>query len=264
MQDPVCEVRHVAQQLAQPHGPALRVLDDINLAIHPQEVVALVGPPGSGKSTLLRILAGLVAPAAGEVRYHDCPLHGTALRAGFVFQAFALYPWLTVRENLVSALRPLGLTAPEIRQRATHAIELVGLTGLEDAYPYELTSVVKQRAGIARALVMDPDILLMDEPFGRLDVVTADRLRAQVLEIWRCPRVRPMSIVMVCHDAHEAVAVADRIVVLGANPGHIRSIIVNPLLRPRDERCPEFSHLVDEIDHSIVSRFDSPAGNDTH
>jgi NitT/TauT family transport system ATP-binding protein len=253
MQDPVCEVRHVAQQFTRSRGPALRVLEDINLAIHPHEVVALLGPPGCGKSTLLRILAGLAAPVTGEVRFHDQPLHGKNPRANFVFQAFALFPWLTVLDNLESALRPLGLPAREIRRRARHVIELVGLVGFEAAYPHELASVVKQRAGIARALVTDPEILLMDEALGHLDAFTAEHLRGLVLEIWRRAREYPLSIVMVSHDTREVVAMADRIVVLGASPGRIRTIVDNPLPRPRDARSPAFADLVDHIDRIIIA-----------
>ncbi|HWU88420.1 MAG TPA: nitrate/sulfonate/bicarbonate ABC transporter ATP-binding protein [Kofleriaceae bacterium] len=257
MTEALCEVRHVAQQFPQPRGPALRVLEDVSLAIHPGEVVALLGPSGCGKSTLLRILAGLATPTAGDVRYHDQPLRGINPGVGFVFQSFALFPWMTVLENLEAALRPLGAPAAELRARALRVISMVGLTGFEEAYPRELSGGMKQRVGIARALSLDPEMLFMDEPFGQVDALTAEGLRAQVLDIWSEAETNPSSIVMVSHDIQEVVNMADRIVVFGTKPGHIRTIVENTLPRPRDDRSSGFARLVDKI-HDIITGSEMP------
>ena len=252
----LCELRGVSQEYEQPRGGILRVLADVSLAIRPDEVVALLGPSGCGKSTILRILAGLTKPTRGEVRYHGEPLHGLNPGVGFVFQSFALFPWMTVRENLVSVLRAQDLSEDVIDERATNAITLVGLAGADGAYPRELSGGMKQRVGIARALSLDPEMLFMDEPFSQVDALIAESLRADVLEIW-ARAGNPSSIVMVSHDIKEVVAMADRIVVLAAKPGMVRTIVENKLPRPRNYRSTDFLQLVDRL-HDIITGAEMP------
>ncbi len=256
-EQPLCEVVNVSQEFPQPRGVPLRVLTDVNLAIRPNEVVALLGPSGCGKSTLLRILGGLAAPISGEVRYHGAPLHGLNPGVAFVFQSFALFPWMTVTQNIEAALRQTAATSATIRARTASVIQLVGLSGSEEAYPRELSGGMKQRVGIARALSLDPEMLFMDEPFSQVDALTAESLRAEVLDIWSAKDTNPSSVVMVSHDIKEVVTMADRIVVLGAKPGRIRTIVDNPLARPRNLHSSDFLALVDKL-HDIITGSEMP------
>lgn len=253
----LCEAQNVAHDFKLPNGKPLRVLDGINLAIKANEVVALLGPSGCGKSTILRILAGLVEPTEGEVLYHDATLHGLNPGVAIVFQSFALYPWMTVRQNIETVLKAAGLDRQEITKRTERVIRLVGLAGFEDAYPRELSGGMKQRVGIARALAVDPEILFMDEPFSNVDALTAESLRAEVLDIWSAKGQNLSSIVMVSHDIKEVAYMADRIVILGANPGTVRTIVQNNLPRPRDYRSPELLSLVDRL-HEIITGHELP------
>ena len=180
----LCEQRGVWHDFTLPNGKPLRVLEDINLAVGADEIVALLGPSGCGKSTVLRILAGLIRPTRGEVLYHGQPLQGLNPGVAIVFQSFALYPWMTVAENIRIALQAAGLAGAEIAKRTEGVIRLVGLAGFEEAYPRELSGGMKQRVGIARALSVDPEILLLDEPFSQVDALTAESLRAEVIDIW--------------------------------------------------------------------------------
>src|SRR5262249_18098257 len=180
----LCEARGVWHDFLLPNGKPLHVLDNINLAIRPNEVIALLGPSGCGKSTLLRILAGLIRPTRGEALYHDQPLHGLTRGVAIVFQSFALYPWMTVTENIRAVLRAAGLPRPEIASRTDRSIRMVGLAGFEEAYPRELSGGMKQRVGMARALAVDPEILMLDEPFSHVDALTAESLRAEIIDIW--------------------------------------------------------------------------------
>lgn len=254
---PLCEVRNVSQEFPQPRGVPLRVLADVTLAVRPDEVIALLGPSGCGKSTLLRILAGLTQPTSGTVLYHGQPLRGLNPGVGFVFQSFALFPWMTVTENVESALRPMGLLGEEIRARAQKAITLVGLSGAEEAYPRELSGGMKQRVGMARALSLNPEMLFMDEPFSQVDALTAESLRAEVLDIWAAKDQNPRSIVMVSHDIKEVASMSDRIFVLGTRPGQIRTVVENTLPRPRNYRSPAFLQLVDRL-HDIITGSEMP------
>jgi NitT/TauT family transport system ATP-binding protein len=258
----LCELRHVDKAFPQGKGKPLRVLEDISLAIKPNEVVALLGPSGCGKSTILRILAGLTPQTSGEVLYHAAPLAGLNPGIGFVFQSFALYPWMTVTENVEAVLRAKGLASEEVTSRASRAIRTVGLAGFEAAYPRELSGGMKQRVGMARAFSLDPEMLFMDEPFSQVDALTAESLRAEVLDIWAAKDKNPSSIVMVSHDIKEVVYMADRIVVLDANPGRVRTVVENALPRPRDYRSPGLLQLVDRL-HDIITGMempDAPAG----
>jgi NitT/TauT family transport system ATP-binding protein len=252
----LCELRHVGKVFPQGSG-TLHVLEDVSIAIRPKEVVALLGPSGSGKSTILRILAGLTPPSQGEVLYHGAPLRGLNPGIGFVFQSFALFPWMTVAQNVEAVLRAKGLPQEEVETRATQAIRSVGLAGFEDSYPRELSGGMKQRVGMARAFSLDPELLFMDEPFSQVDALTAEGLRAEVLDIWAAKDRSPSSIVMVSHDIKEVVYMADRIVVLDANPGRVRTVVENTLPRPRDYRSPDLLRLVDRL-HDVITGMEMP------
>ena len=253
----LCELRDVDKEFAQGKGPPLRVLQGISLAVRPNEVIALLGPSGCGKSTILRILAGLTAPTRGQVLYHHEPLTGLNPGVGFVFQSFALFPWMTVTENVEAVLKAEGLPAAEVRERASRAIRTVGLAGFEEAFPRELSGGMKQRVGMARAFSLDPEMLFMDEPFSQVDALTSESLRAEVIDIWGAKDKNPSSIVMVSHDIKEVVYMADRIVVLDANPGRVRTVVENTLPRPRDYRSPGLLQLVDRL-HDIITGMEMP------
>ncbi len=254
---PICELRGVQKTFDRGRGRQLRVLEDIDLQIRANEVVCLIGPSGCGKSTILRICAGLIRPTSGDVTFHGKPLEGLAPGVGMVFQGFALFPWMTVFDNVETVLLARQLTAAEAGARARRAIRMVGLGGFERAYPRELSGGMKQRVGMARALSVDPEVLFMDEPFSQVDALTAESLRADILEIWDDAEHDPSSIVMVSHDSKEVAYMADRIVVLSANPGRIRTVIENTLPRPRDMRSPEFLRLVDWI-HDVITSAELP------
>src|SRR5712692_6204949 len=254
MNSALCEQRGVWHDFTLPNGKPLHVLEDINLVVRPNEVIALLGESGCGKSTILRILAGLIRPTKGEVFYHGQPLHGLNPGVAIVFQSFALYPWKTVTENIQAVLKAAGLPLEEVIQRTERSIRLVGLAGFEEAYPRELSGGMKQRVGMARALSVDPEILLMDEPFSQVDALTAESLRAEVIDLWESEERNPSAIVLVSHDIKEVVYMADRIVVLSANPGRIESVIENALPRPRDMRSVEFLALLDQLHDTITGR----------
>ncbi|MBV9172598.1 MAG: AAA-associated domain-containing protein [Chloroflexi bacterium] len=229
------------------------VLDDITLELHAGELVALLGPSGSGKSTLLRILAGLVSPSEGQVILHNERLVGANPNVSIVFQSFALYPWLTVVENVELGLLAKDFDRTERRRRALAAIDLIGLDGFEDAYPKELSGGMKQRVGFARALVVEPEALFMDEPFSALDVLTAQNLREQLLDLWSERSMPTRAILMVTHNIDEAVSMADRLVVLAADPGRIRADLPGLPLAARRERGPEHTALVDALFRLMTS-----------
>jgi NitT/TauT family transport system ATP-binding protein len=229
------------------------VLDGITLELRANEFVALLGPSGSGKSTLLRVLAGLIQPSTGQVLVHDQVLTGANPQVSIVFQSFALYPWLTVVENVELGLLVKELGRRERRQRALAAIDLIGLDGFEDAYPKELSGGMKQRVGFARALVVEPEALFMDEPFSALDVLTAQNLREQLLDLWVDRGMPTRSILMVTHNIDEAVSLADRLVVLAADPGRIRADIPGLSLDQRRKRGPEHTELVDALFRLMTS-----------
>jgi NitT/TauT family transport system ATP-binding protein len=258
----LCEVRGVWHDFTLPNGKPLRVLEDVNLTIRPREIVALLGPSGCGKSTILRILAGLIRPTRGEVLYHGRPLDGLNPGVAIVFQSFALFPWMTVTQNVQTVLQAAGVPCVDMVRRAEAAIRLVGLAGFEEAYPRELSGGMKQRVGMARALSVNPEILFLDEPFSQVDALTAESLRAEVIDIWAAEQHHLSSALMVSHDIKEVVYMADRIVVLGASPGRVRTIMDNPLPRPRDYRTPEFLRLVDQL-HDLITGHELPDSEQT-
>ncbi|HEX7192703.1 MAG TPA: nitrate/sulfonate/bicarbonate ABC transporter ATP-binding protein [Thermoanaerobaculia bacterium] len=255
--DVLCEARNVSHDFVMPNGSKLRVLEDINVAIKPFEVVALLGPSGCGKSTILRILAGLIQPTEGEVLYRGKRVEGLTPGVGIVFQSFALYPWMSVTQNVDIVLQAVGLPPEDRKERAENAIRTVGLAGFEEAYPRELSGGMKQRLGIARALSVNPEFLFMDEPFSHVDALTAEGLRAEVLDLWAPQDSNPSSILMVSHDINEVVYMADRIVVLSSHPGRVRTIVENPLPRPRDTRSRAFEELVSYL-HEIITGTEMP------
>ena len=223
------------------------VLEKLDFTLREGEIVTMLGKSGAGKSTFLRILAGLVEPSSGHVRYRGHDVQGPAHGVAMVFQSFALFPWLTVLGNVELGLEALGVPRAERRERALAAIDLIGLDGFESAYPKELSGGMRQRVGFARALVVNPDILLLDEPFSALDVLTAETLRGDLIDLWLGRRIPTKGILFVSHNIEEAVEIADRIAIFGSDPGIIRSEIAVPLARPRDWGSPGFRQIVDQV-----------------
>ncbi|HEY5218134.1 MAG TPA: nitrate/sulfonate/bicarbonate ABC transporter ATP-binding protein, partial [Pseudolabrys sp.] len=234
------------------------VLDDINLTLADGEIVGLLGRSGSGKSTLLRLISGLARPTAGSVMYQGHSVTGPAPGIAMVFQTFALFPWLTVLENVQLGLEALGLPEAEIRRRALAGIDLIGLDGYESAYPRELSGGMRQRVGFARALVVHPNILLMDEPFSALDVLTAETLRTDFLDLWIEGKLPIKGVLLVTHNIEEAVLMCDRILVFSRSPGHIIEEIKVDLPQPRSRLEPAFRDLVERIYVAMTARAAAP------
>ena len=243
----IIEARGVEKNFERPDGGSIQVIAPTNLCIEPGMIIALLGPSGSGKSTLLRMLTGLTKPSAGEVLWHGKPIAECSPNVAIVFQSFALFPWLTVIDNVEAPLLARGLTHVERHRRALKALTAVGLRGFENAYPKELSGGMKQRVGFARALAVEPEILFMDEPFSALDVLTAENLRNELLELWLGKKIPTRGIFLVTHNIEEAVLLADRIIVLGRNPAKIRADFDVALDHPRDRSAPEFLVYVDYI-----------------
>lgn len=246
--NPLIAAEKIGKFFPLPEGSGVFVvLQDIDLKLYPGEVVALLGRSGSGKSTLLRILAGLIPPSSGLVVSGGKALHGANPDVAMVFQSFALLPWATVQENVELGLKARGMPRTERAARAIKAIDMVGLDGFESAYPKELSGGMQQRVGFARAFVMEPDVLFMDEPFSALDVLTAENLRGEIGMLWEQGSFPARSILLVTHNIEEAVLLADRVIILGANPGHIRGEVQVELPRPRERNAAKFKNLVDYI-----------------
>ncbi len=243
---PLLQVHDVSKAFPKPEGEHL-VLQGVNLEVATGEIVGLLGRSGSGKSTLLRLIAGLSEPSGGTLTYLGQPIDGPAHGIAMVFQSFAIFPWLTVYENVALGLEALRVPVPEIRRRSLAAIDLIGLDGFESAYPRELSGGMRQRVGFARALVVHPNILLMDEPFSALDVLTAETLRTDFLDLWTEGRMPIKGVVLVTHNIEEAVLMCDRILVFASNPGRILTEIRVALPQPRSRLDPSFRALVERI-----------------
>src|SRR5262249_28765208 len=235
----------VSKTSRMPDHLARLVLDHVDFTLRDGEIVAILGKSGSGKSTFLRILAGLVPPSEGAVQYRGLSVAEPVRGIAMVFQSYALFPWLTVLGNVELGLEALGVPGAERRQRAVGAIDLIGLDGFENAYPKELSGGMRQRVGFARALVVDPDILLLDEPFSSLDVLTAETLRGDLLDLWDARRITTKGIVIVSHNIEEAVEIADRILIFSSDPGRIRADIPISLPRPRSSESAGFRQVGD-------------------
>ncbi len=258
MSEPLFEAKNIDKDYPLPDGQVLHVLDKIDLAVYPNEVVAIIGPSGCGKSTLLRILAGLVPPTKGQIFHHGHELKGLVPDMSMVFQTFALYPWMTVKQNIEIVLKAARFSVQEMEKKTQEAIALVGLAGFENAYPRELSGGMKQRVGLARALVLNPELLFMDEPFSEVDSFTAEALRSEVLKIWAAKELRLSSILFVSHDIHEVAYMADRIIVLGMHPAKVRAVIENKIPRPRNYRSDDFLQLVEKL-HDTYGHVQHPA-----
>ena len=241
------QIKNIKKTFKQNDRQDLLVLDNINLDLYEGEITAILGKSGSGKSTLLRIIAGLIKPSSGEVIYRGqrvtAPVEGLAM----IFQGFALMPWLTVLQNVELGLEAMKIPKNERRTRALQAIDIVGLDGFESAYPRELSGGMRQRVGFARALVVDPDVLLMDEPFSSLDVLTADNLRSDLLDLWQSKKTKIKNILFVTHNIEEAAALADRIIVFGSTPGSAHTELMVDIPHPRNDQDPKFRPLIDNI-----------------
>ena len=248
------EVTNVKRTFPRGGGEELLVLDDVNLSLKDGEIVGLLGRSGSGKSTLLRLIAGLSRPQGGALSYMGAPIQGPVQGVAMVFQGFALFPWMTVLENVQLGLEALNLPAREMRERALAAIDLIGLDGYESAYPRELSGGMRQRVGFARAVVVHPNILLMDEPFSALDVLTAENLRTDLVELWGNRKLPIKGIILVTHNIEEAVLMCDRVLLFSSNPGRVASEIKIDLPQPRDRTSPQFEDYVDKIYVEMTAR----------
>jgi NitT/TauT family transport system ATP-binding protein len=247
MAQAIIELHEVGKSFRSADGGARPVLEGVDFNLREGEIVALLGQSGSGKSTLLRIMAGLIGADEGEVRYRGQPLYGPARAISMVFQSFALFPWLTVQQNVELGLEARGVAPDERARRAESAIELIGLAGFEGALPRELSGGMRQRVGIARALVTEPDVLLMDEAFSALDVLTGERLREDILELWSGGSMPTKAMLVVSHNIQEAVVMADRVLIFASDPGRVRFQLAVQLPRPRDPDSLEVRALIDEV-----------------
>ncbi len=251
---PLLDVTAVRKSFPKPDGAELLVLDGVNLRLAEGQIVGLLGRSGSGKSTLLRLIAGLAQPSAGTLSYLGQSIDGPAAGIAMVFQSFALFPWLTVFENVALGLEAQRMKKEEIRRRSLAAIDLIGLDGFESAYPRELSGGMRQRVGFARALVVHPNILLMDEPFSALDVLTAETLRTDFLDLWSEGQMPIKGVMLVTHNIEEAVLMCDRILVFGSNPGRILSEVSVTLPQPRSRLDPNFREMVERIYVEMTAR----------
>jgi NitT/TauT family transport system ATP-binding protein len=245
--EPIIRAQAVEKFYLQPDGNRIEVIAPVDLDVEPGKIITLLGPSGCGKSTLLRILTGLSKPSSGEVLWHGRPISSQNAGVSIVFQSFALFPWLTVLDNVEAPLEARGVPAMDRHKRALRILDTVGLDGFESAYPKELSGGMKQRVGFARALVVEPEVLFMDEPFSALDVLTAESLRNELLELWLSQKMPTKAIFIVTHNIEEAVLLADRVIVLGRNPARVRADFPIELSRPRDRKSQRFVELVDYI-----------------
>src|SRR3989338_8958969 len=253
MSETIIAIENLRKSFKKASSQDLLVLEDVNFKLQEGEIVALLGKSGSGKSTLLRIIAGLVAPSSGTVTYRGKPVTRPVAGIAMVFQSFALMPWLNVLENVELGLEAQGVSRDERRHRAIEAIDIIGLDGFESAFPKELSGGMRQRVGFARALVINPDVLLMDEPFSALDVLTAENLKSDLLELWQEKKTNTNGILLVTHNIEEAAMLADRIIIMGSDPGSVQADIPVNLPQPRNAESVEFRHLVNHIYSLMIS-----------
>src|SRR6202008_20140 len=253
--EPIIEARKLEKFYPQPDGNRVQVISPTDIAIYPGQIIALLGASGCGKSTMLRMLTGLSPASGGSVYWHGQPVKEESPNVSIVFQSFALFPWLTVIENVEAPLEARGISELERHKRALRIVDAVGLDGFESAYPKELSGGMKQRVGVARALVVEPEVLFMDEPFSALDVLTAETLRGELLELWLGHKIPTRAIFIVTHNIEEAVVLADRIIVLGRNPAHIHADFRVDMRHPRNRKSAHFMELVDSI-YRILTRPD--------
>ncbi|MGH8160930.1 MAG: nitrate/sulfonate/bicarbonate ABC transporter ATP-binding protein [Gammaproteobacteria bacterium] len=252
-------LRGVSKRFIGPERQPIVILDNINFSLREREIVALLGKSGSGKSTILRMIAGLVPPSSGKVLYRGHAIRGSEAGISMVFQNFALFPWLDVFENVRLGLEARGLSSAEMRRRTLEAIDMIGLDGFESAYPKELSGGMRQRVGFARALVAEPDVLLMDESFSALDVPTAETLRDDLLRLWHERKIPTRAILMVSHDIEESLLLADRLLILDGTPGSIKDRLPVHLAHPRDRNAASFRAFVDRVYVAITTRPVAPA-----
>lgn len=261
---PLISITDLCKSFKKSDYQDLLVLDRLNFALHEGEIIALLGKSGSGKSTLLRIIAGLIKPSSGQALYHGQPIGGPVKGLSMVFQSFALFPWLTVLQNVELGLEAQGVSRAVRRARALEAIDVIGLDGFESAYPKELSGGMRQRVGFARALVVNPEVLLMDEPFSALDALTADNLRSDLLDLWQEKKTNIRSILLVTHNIQEAALMADRILVFSSNPGQIRGEITVDIPHPRTEDDERVRMVVDDVYMLMTTAIGQAPGTTKH
>jgi NitT/TauT family transport system ATP-binding protein len=251
-------VEHVDKSFPSRHG-SIAIMRDITFEVKDSDFVAIVGPSGCGKSTLLRLVQGLDHPTAGEIYFQDQKVDSVCTHMAMVFQSFALYPWLTVGQNVAFGLEALGWDRQRIGTQVERYISVTGLDGFQEAYPRELSGGMRQRVGLARALAVEPSVLLMDEPFSSLDPLTAESLREEVLQLWRDPQLPPDAVILVSHNIEEAIQLADRVIVLSRRPGQILDQVEVNLPRPRDRKSTAFYDLTDRVYSLITEGGGSPS-----
>ncbi len=244
-------VEHMDKSFASRHG-SISIMRDISFEVKDSDFVAIVGPSGCGKSTLLRMIQGLDHPTAGAIYFQEKKVEAVCPQMAMVFQSFALYPWLTVAQNVAFGLEALGWEPARIASQVERYISVTGLDGFQEAYPRELSGGMRQRVGLARALAVEPAVLLMDEPFSALDPLTAESLREEVLQLWRDPQLPPDAVLLVSHNIEEAIQLADRVIVLSRRPGQILAQVEVDLPRPRDRKSPAFYELTDRV-YSLIT-----------
>jgi NitT/TauT family transport system ATP-binding protein len=250
------QVEHVDKSFAGRHG-TISIMQDISFDVADADFLALVGPSGCGKSTLLRLIQGLDHPTAGQIRFRDQPVASVCSKMAMVFQNFALYPWLTVAENVAFGLEALGWPPERMKSQVERYISVTGLDGFQEAYPRELSGGMRQRVGLARALAVEPAVLLMDEPFSALDPLTAEGLREEILQLWRDPDLPPEAVLLVTHNIEEAIQLADRVIVLSRRPAHVLADVAVDLPRPRDRKSQPFYDLTDRV-YSLITEGAGP------
>ncbi|HYK94176.1 MAG TPA: ABC transporter ATP-binding protein [Thermoplasmata archaeon] len=251
------EIDGVDKSFPARHG-TISIMADISFSVADSDFLAIVGPSGCGKSTLLRLIQGLDRPTAGTIRFRGKPVAGVSQEMAMVFQNFALYPWLTVKDNVGFGLRARGWSEEKIEPQVEKYISVTGLVGFEEAYPRELSGGMRQRVGLARALAVEPSVLLMDEPFSALDPLTAESLREEVLQLWQAPQLAPEAVVLVTHNIEEALVMADRVIVLSRRPGRVLAGVIVNLPRPRDRKSEAFYGLTDYV-YSLITEGAAPA-----